>query len=117
MSQMALTVDEINTVISNVKYKDLVFYLGNDNGRPYLQIHFYAKDRNTGEIALQKSRKWMLSSYMTETELVRTAHMAVEMAELHEVNERFKYKGQIIYNPHTSVQALLKACQEEEYRQ
>lgn len=77
-------------------------------GRLYLQISFHDKDNVTGEYSLQKCRKWYLSPYMTTTEVVRTAHKAYEAAVLHEMNEKFKYKGVAIYNPHTNVEDLVE---------
>ena len=49
---------------------------------------------------MQKCRKWFISKHMTENEIIRTAFMAVEKAEYHELCEKFKYRGKLIANPH-----------------
>lgn len=77
------------------------------DGRAYLQVFFLAGD-STNDLVLrsQAGRKWYLSPYMTDTELVRTAHKAVRAAVEHECDENFKYKGAAIFSPHTDVELL-----------
>lgn len=74
------------------------------------------EDAVTGKYELQKSRKWLLSPHMVETEIVRTAFLAIRQAALHEVDEAFKYQGARIYGPHVSVQALVKAAKSIDVR-
>ena len=94
-------------VLSKIKYKNWIFYLGDDNGRMYLQIHFLEQNIENGIEELQKSRKWMLSPYMCETEVVRTAHKAIRTAVEHEADENFTYKGVRVYSPHLDVNVLV----------
>jgi hypothetical protein len=65
-----------------------------------------AKDSKTGEMALQQCRKWYISSHACEGEIVRTVYKAIEAAELHEMQENFKFCGQAIYQPHLSPEDL-----------
>jgi|ERR1700733_4731650 len=111
-----VTKEQVQTIFDNIEYRDWKFFLGDDNGRMYLQIHFLEPDVLTGIIDLQKSRKWMLSPYMTVTEIVRTAHKAIVTAVEHEVDENFKYKNERIYSPHTNVEALMIASRMVEVR-
>jgi hypothetical protein len=96
--------------LRNVSYLDWSFNVEEDEGgRPYLQITFLGPDvdkPHAGAIQ-QKCRKWFLSPYMTETELVRTAYKAVEAAVIHEAQEEFRYKDRAIFSPHTSIESLL----------
>jgi len=112
----------IQKILDNLKYRDWEFYLGDDNGRMYLQMQFYAFDiRYHATLAgvsetLQKGRKWMLSPHATPTEIVRTAHKAVQAAVEHEVDENFMYKNHRIYGPHIDVEALVDASEKVEVR-
>lgn len=71
------------------------------------QIRFKDADINTGEMMWQHCRKWFISSWSTETEVVRTVYKAIFAAEEHEICEKFKYKNASIYNPHTPVGVLV----------
>ena len=114
-----MTCNEVQSILDNIKYKDWTFYLGDDNGRMYLQIHFLEKDfsKGTSKLTLQTGRKWMLSQHMVTSEIVRTAHKAIRTAVEYEVDEQFLYKGVPIYNPHTNVEALVEASESIEIRE
>lgn len=56
---------------------------------------------------LQSGRKWLISEYMTRTEVVRTVHFAIQTAVLHEMNEEFTYRGYKIANTHVDVEQLV----------
>lgn len=45
---------------------------------------------------------------MAVSELVRTAYKAVQTAMMHELDEKFKYKGVAIYDPHRNVDLLVE---------
>lgn len=100
-----MTASEIKLFIKKyVKYKKgWKFHVGTKGDAMYLQIIFKAKCNVTGKAADQHCRKYMLSEFMTTTEIVRTAFTAVIQAEDHEAAETFKYKGQDIFNRHVSV--------------
>ena len=48
----------------------------------------------------------MLSYYMCDEEIISTGLKAVLAAVEHEAREQFKWKGQPIYRPHYSLDAL-----------
>lgn len=48
----------------------------------------------------QRGRKFYISHYMTDEEIVRTASLAVKTFESHESHEWFRYKGERYMNPH-----------------
>jgi hypothetical protein len=112
MSQSKRTTEEMAEFIhTHIAYLDWEFLVKDDEGgRPYLQIQFMAPDSDylpsPESMAVQKCRKWFLSPYMTDTELVRTAHKAVLAAVEHEACEKFRYGGKAIYSPHTDVEDL-----------
>lgn len=110
-----MNIEQIKKFISeNVKYKDgWEFYIGEKSGCMFLQIRFEAKCHSTGNIELQTCRKYQLSEFMTETEIVRTCFIAVCRAEMHEIEELFKYRGQDIYNSHINVNKLAQFCESQ----
>lgn len=100
----------LNDVVQQVTYKDwrlVVRPVDEHETHFYLQVCFIAKDVVTGAVANQRGRKWLLSEHMTDTEIVVTAYKAIEAAELHEMRENFKFKGEPIYSPHLSVNDLV----------
>ena len=57
-----------------------------------------------------RGRKWRLSLFATDTEIVQTALKAVLTFEEHETREAFRYKEQAIYSPHYDVETLVHVC-------
>lgn len=84
-----------------------------DNGRVYLQIAYDAPCTKTGKIEPWKGRKWTLSEFMTDDEIVKTAYAAFEAAVIHEVMEGFKFDDIIVFNPHVDFRALLDISHKE----
>lgn len=76
----------------------------------YIQI----EDRNavcnlTGKaLDVWRGRKWLLSSHMTDGEIVQTIFMATLTAAEHEIRETFKFKGQDIFNGHFDLDKLVE---------
>ncbi len=109
----------MRSVLSHVSYKDwsLKFTLDPQrNLAPFLQWRFTTACAKSGESIEQTGRKWYLSLYMTESELVLTAFKAALTAEEHECREHFTYQGHRILNPHISVRALISICADEDIR-
>ena len=115
MSQPAKSLTEISDILNNIKYRDWQIVLGIKGDMMYLQVQFDGKCSVTGREERQYCRKWLVSPFMQENELVRTAFKAVEAAELHELEEHFRYKGRSIYSPHFKVDALIELCDREAY--
>lgn len=75
---------------------------------PYLQVQCRGGKCNvTGKPKGWNGRKWLLSTHMTETELVKTALCAVLAAQQHETLEKFTYEGVAIFDPHIGVRDLV----------
>ncbi len=95
--------DRFRAVLSKLTYKDWQFYLGIiDPSHFFLQVRFF-EDK-----VPHHGRKWLLSQFMTDSEVVQTALLAVLTAEEHEARERFKYNGQAIYGPHQNADDLAR---------
>lgn len=105
--------------LRDVRYLDWQFNVDVDgDSRCFLQVAFFEFDSGadssveprTGEKTLQKGRKWLLSPYMTKSEVVQTAFKAVITAVEHEARENFRYKSKPIFGPHFNVDRLLEIC-------
>lgn len=85
-------------------------------GRTYLQIFQVATCNRTGEPYNEGGRKWDISKYMTESEIVFTVWKAVLTFMEHELREQFMYKSKRIFDPHIDVNALLSVCEQRSVR-
>lgn len=111
-----VTKEEVLGIIGRTSYLDWEFHLGDMGDGFYVQVQFDAPDSETGKVERQHCRKWYISKWMTETEVVDTLYKAVEAAVIHEMKENFQFKGRMIHNPHTSVAARYEACVNTEHR-
>ncbi len=61
-----------------------------------------------------KGRKWYMSPFMTDGEILQTIFKAIMTFEEHEIRENFTYKGRRIFGPHQSIEDLVTIT--EDYR-
>lgn len=105
----AKTPYDIRQIINRVKYLDWEFAVLYSGDSMFLQIQFYAPDMITKKPTKQYCRKWILSPFMTESEIVSTCWKAVLAAVEHEARENFLYapsdelKPRPIFQPHVDV--------------
>jgi hypothetical protein len=105
----------IGKVIAGLSYREGWHYnIGGTGSHKYLQIGYEIP----GEVnpRMHHGRKWLLSDYMTEGEIVQTALMATLVCEEHEARENFKYKGLAVFHPHHDIDALLEIADAVETR-
>lgn len=62
------------------------------------------------------TRKWWVSSHVTESEITQTLLLMVLVAEEHEAREAFLVDGRAIYGPHIRHGALADVCHDQEHR-
>jgi hypothetical protein len=86
-----------------------------DSGEPrvFIQLEYNSKCNKGGEQEYWKGRKWYLSSYMTDDEIIKTAYTAFEACIKHEIMEGFKVDDKILFNPHINFEELLKISDKE----
>lgn len=107
-----MNVEKIEQIISYCTYPDYSFEVQTDGrGEIYLFAHYMEPDTVTGVREIQRTRRWFLSPYMTESEIVRTAFKCIITSREHRVREHFKFSGQPVFSPHFDVMALLELCQ------
>lgn len=100
-----LSEEKINRVLEDTAFLDWSWrWISLKNGW-LIQAQFYAADTD-GNMQLQSGRKWYVSPYSTESELVQTMLKAVLTATEHEVREKFMYRGKAIFGPHFDVNCL-----------
>ena len=118
--QHKLTKYQIEYILKGVKYKDWTLRVIEKTVDAILcQWIFYAIDNDnpgTKEILPQHCRKWYVSCYSTVSEVIRTAHLAVQQAELHEINENFTYNNVRLFDPHMDLVELSNAGLNQDVR-
>lgn len=82
-------------------------------GRVFIQIVYDAHNNKTGELKKWYGRKWYLSEFMLDDEIIKTFYAAYKAAIEHEIMESFKIDGITLFNPHISYEELLKISDKE----
>lgn len=89
-----------SVILSHISYKDWIFFTFHKDDYSYLQIMLTEQGNEW------KSRKWLLSDHMTESEFIQTVFLAVMTAEEHEIREKFTYYGEAVLSPHTDLNKI-----------
>jgi hypothetical protein len=76
--------------------------------RIYIQVQYTATCNKTGFTDKWHGRKWYLSEYMTDDEVIKTCYVACEAVVKHEIMEGFKVDDIILFNPHINYEKLLE---------
>lgn len=117
--RVQLIVNRIKLCLFNLDFKIRVEYDGIyynpiiDDGRVYIQIVYTCKDVRTDKEKEWRGRKWYLSEYMTDDEIIKTCYTAYEACIKHEIMETFKVDDIILFNPHVNYEELLKISHKE----
>lgn len=98
-----------NTSFSVIAEEDQI----NFGGRIYLQVKYSAPCTKSGETKQWGGRKWYLSEFMTNDEIVKTAYAAFKTVVEHEIMEGFKVDNIILFNPHINFEELLSVSHKE----
>ena len=118
------TLERVKLLVSPIKAncleKDIFFRVEhdckNESGRIFIQCIYTTPCTVTGELKEWHGRKWYLSDYMTEDEIIKTCYAAYKATVEHEIMEGFTYNGLRLFNPHVSYEALLSISGQEVYR-
>lgn len=115
MSQRMLTLQGVRDIVGQVKFKDRYLVVGEMGNGAYVQVQYYEPCVDTGEHMLQCARKWYISLYSTESEVVETCFKALRTSNEHVLKEHFTYKGRRVYSPHFDVNARIELCDAKRY--
>lgn len=81
--------------------------------RVFIQLEYSSECTKGGEKDTWKGRKWYLSEYMTDDEIIKTAYSAFEFCIKHEIMEGFKVDNITLFNPHVNFEELLLISNKE----
>lgn len=84
-----------------------------DAGRIFLQVVYFAICNKEAKVQEWHGRKFYLSDYMTDDEIIKTSYSAFKTAVEHEVMEAFTVDGIVLFNPHINFEELLKISHKE----
>lgn len=117
MSQPKLSKTDILSILENVSFQDRKFILLEKGDGFLVQMEYMEPDVDVpgSEPVSQKTRKWYVSPYMSESEIVETCWAAVCRSQLHIAGEYFTYKGRRVYSPHFHINARLTMCDKEAF--
>lgn len=104
------TINELAAIIRDVEFMDRNIRIGEMGSGYFIQVQYVEKDIVTGELELQKARKWYVSPYSTDTEIVESAFAACCRSMMHVAKEHFIYKGHRVYSPHFDIETRLEIC-------
>jgi len=105
MQRKSLT--EVQTIVKNVAFMDRKFRVLEKGDGFVLQLEYMEADITTGKVEKQRARKWYVSAFSTETEIVETAFKACRVSMDHVLKEHFTYEVQRVYSPHFNVRARI----------
>jgi len=115
MPQRKLSLEEITSIVNELKFWDREFRLTSIGDGWNLQVIYDEEDVDTGTVERQHSRKWYISPYSTKTEVVETAYAACLRSMKHVVREHFTYKGRRVMSPHFDIEARVHLCDSARY--
>lgn len=95
-------IDRVREIQMRITYKPGTgFYIDEKEGLVFIQHWQLLPDcKMDGYRTEQRGRKFYISPYMTDEEIVRTFALAVKVFEEHEANEWLKLDGERVLNPH-----------------
>lgn len=103
-------------IIEQITYKPgWYFRTGVEDDRMWVQVGVTTDAEISYDVIEKKRVGWRgakhwLSEHMCRNEIVSTVHHAIERAEMHELNEWFRYKGRAIHNPHLDPDVLVEVA-------
>lgn len=106
---------EIEAIVARAKYPGARFRLLEKGDGYLVQLEYDEEDIDTGDIELQRSRKWYVSPFATETEIVDSLFACVQRSMEHRAREHFTYDGERVHSPHFSLSARLQMCREKRF--
>lgn len=111
--------EDVQAVVDRVRFeKD--FRVGEQGEGFFVQIQYDEMDVITKEPAVQRGRKWYVSPWATDSEIVQTMLSAALASAEHQVREHFFYapepgmRARAIYGPHFSADVLYGICGKRE---
>lgn len=70
---------------------------------------FRRPDRHTAEIGIGRSRREFIERGTSDSAVIQTAWVILDMTTRHEAMEAFRVDGAILFDPHLTVEDLMRA--------
>jgi hypothetical protein len=95
-------ISSIENILNEITYKDGYTFkvFCSSSYIATIRVTTFAPCTNTGITQYQEGRLFIIENPDNEAEIVRAAYQALYLFELHEFQEHFKYKGNIVFDPH-----------------
>ena len=74
----------------------------------FVSVQFERPDTKTGVIGIGQGRREFVAIGTTESGVVKTCWLLIELVIKHELMEAFHWRGKRIFNPHNSIYDLAK---------
>lgn len=104
-------VERAERILESITYEGYQFAtILTKRGEVYVQGVYDEADVYSGHRALQYTRRWLLSTAMTDSEIVQTIFKLCLTSAEHRCREHFQYKGARIFGPHFDVEDLVALC-------
>lgn len=115
--QTKLTEADIRSILDKVAFMDRKFLLMQKGDGFLVQMEYLEPDVDVpgSEPTSQKTRKWYVSPFMTESEIVETCWAMVCRSQMHIAGEHFTYKGKRVYSPHFDVNGRIYLCEHDSF--
>lgn len=105
-----LTLPRMRDLLDRIEYLDRKFLAIETEAGFFVQIRYMETCVITGELEEQAGRKWYVSRYAVDSEVIQTALKAALASAEHVVREHFKVDGVLPYGPHMDVERLVALC-------
>lgn len=115
MVQSKLTREQVQNILNAVQFKDRKFLLLDKGDGFLIQMEYFEPDveKPGSDPVSQKTRKWYVSPFSTESEVVETCWAMVKRSQEHVASEHFTYKGRRVYSQHFDINARMDMCDDE----
>jgi hypothetical protein len=111
------SIEDVRDIVDRCVFRDRSFEVMPKGDGYLLQVQYWEPDvenPDRGDV-LQKARKWYVSPWSTETEIVETAFLACCRSMEHVVKEHFTYRNRRVFSPHFAIGERMSACDREGY--
>lgn len=111
-------VNWVKQIVSEIKFENYTFLVTEDREGAKLQAAYPEADiRDPTRIETQYTRKWLISPFSVESEIIKTAFKLCAASSEHRLREGFTWKNTRIFGPHIDVYALLDAARKVDVRE
>lgn len=107
LAQDAAEEERVRELLADVTFPGYRFRVVTVHGAA-LQVEYDEPDVESGVPAVQRGRKWYISSWATQGEVAQTALKAVLTSHEHRVREHFAWRGARVFGPHFDLDPLVR---------